>query len=142
MPTFYINKGESKAVYPTLTEKSLLDPSERAYIWKLQYDLNTPPVYFTATEESTELQRYNKFTVTEKTSPNDRAGEVELLAGQYDYFIYEISNAILPSVVNLSEIDYSLLTLVEQGILQCLEEVTDTEYTGLPTTNTVNPNVG
>lgn len=138
MPTFYITKGTTTVVCPTLVEKSLLSESNRAYIWVLKNDESLQSVYFTATEESTELQRYNKFTITEKTSPNDRAGEVELTIGMYSYKIYEIDSDILPSVIDLSLIDYSTLTLVEQGFVHAIpSDITNTEYPDGSITNTV-----
>ena len=129
MPTFFITKADTSIVCPTLVEKSLLAENIRAYIWVVQNDQDTPPVYFTCAEESTELQRYNQFSIIETTNPDPFAGEVELSVGSHEYKIYEISSVVLSGITNLAAVDYSILTLVEESVLKVIPSaITNTEY--------------
>jgi hypothetical protein len=141
MPTFYINKASSKVVCPTLVEKSLLAPALRAYIWVITNDSTEVKTYVTAAEQSTQLQRYNKFTLTEKANPNSLNGELELTIGQYKYEIYEISTTDLANLASLSAANYTILTLVEQGIMKCQDPAStpNTEYPNATVTNTEFP---
>ena len=135
MPTFYIIKASSTVVCPTLVEKSILPAASRLYIWVITNDATQVKYYVTATEESTELQRYNKFTLIETANPDPLNGEIELPTGGYKYEIYEKSNQVM--LGDLSLINYTILTLVEQGILKCNDTaVENTEFADAPLTNT------
>lgn len=125
MATFIVNKGESQYLYPTLVEKTTL--STPYYLWEIENVQTKVKVYCKATEASTELQRYNKFQITEDATPVALNGEVTLSAGNHIYNIYEDASS-----TNLSPTG---LTLVETGLLKCLDATayTDTEYDGTGT---------
>lgn len=127
MPTFVVNKATSQYLYPTLDENTTIDPPY--YLWEIINNQTLVKVYCKATELSTELQRYNKFEITETISPVALNGEVELSLGDHTYKIYEDASS--------TNLDPTGLTLVETGIIKCSEAnpTEDTEYE-LTVTNT------
>jgi hypothetical protein len=72
----------------TLKEKTTL--SSPYYLFQFKNDSTNESEYFIASDNSTEKDRYNRFTVTEKSSPNNLNGEVELaVPGFWTYTIRE-----------------------------------------------------
>ena len=100
----------ANTVIVTATEKATLDDP----VWLFQFKNQTTgdSVYCIATDVSDYDYRYNKFVITETSSPNNLNGEVDLVeAGLYDYFVYEQE-----STTNL---DPDLATsLCEQGFMR------------------------
>lgn len=84
-----IIKGQANVVVLTLKEKTTL--TNPKYLFVFKNDQTNVDAKFIAADTSTYPDRYNKFTITEKTtSPNPLTGEVTLsLDGFYTYTIYE-----------------------------------------------------
>lgn len=124
-----IQKGETKFVYATCREKSLL--VNPLYLVKFVNDLGSNVKYCILTDESAYPIRTQKFEIVETDTPLSNlttpTNQVSLkYKGKWEYFIYEGAS--------FSSVDTTGLTLVEQGKLV----VTDTEtirkeYTPLQT---------
>lgn len=127
MPTFQIYKNQSNIIFPTLVEKTTLSPV--FYLLEITSETTGQSVYCIPTEQSTELQRYNQFYITETSTPVPLNGEVELNEGRYTYVFYEQSSSTNLNPTGLSE--------VENGIMICIDTTNhlNTEYTST-TTNT------
>ena len=84
-----ITRGQANVVVITLKEKTTL--TNPKYLFVFKNDQTNVEAKFIAVDTSTYPDRYNKFTITEKTSsPNPLTGEVTLsLDGFYTYTIYE-----------------------------------------------------
>ena len=75
----------------TLKEKTTI--SNPTYLFEFKDNQTKELIYFIAQDTSSFKDRYNKFTITEKSSPNNLIGEVELvLDGQYAYTVREQSS--------------------------------------------------
>lgn len=86
-----LQRGQSNTVALTLTEKCTL--SNPYFLFVLENDTSKDSYYFIATDTSSYTDRYNRFTVTEKSSPDTLNGEVYLpLTGSYHYTVYEQSS--------------------------------------------------
>jgi hypothetical protein len=129
MPTLIINKNSLNYVYPTCSEKTTLSPVY--YLLEIRNDETKEKVYCIPTELSTELQRYNKWLITESASPIPLMGEVLLSEGKHTYVIYEQSNS--------TNLNPSGLAEVENGILKCVDNSNNlnTEYPDGVETNTI-----
>jgi len=131
MPTLIINKGTSTKIIPTLLEKTTISPVW--YLLEVISETTGEAVYCVPTEESTELQRYNQFTIQEVPIATPLNGELTLNEGRYTYKFYEQSSA-----TNLSPTG---LNVVENGILKCIDTSnnTNTEYLSTYTNTEYNP---
>lgn len=127
MPTFKIYKGQTNTICPTLLEKTTLSPVW--YLLEVTSETTGQSVYCIPTEQSTELQRYNEFTLIETSSPVPLSGELELNEGRYTYRFYEQLSSTNLNPIGLNE--------VENGIIICIDTTNhlNTEYTPT-TTNT------
>lgn len=123
-----ITQGQDNTITLTLTEKVTLDAPE--FLFVLQNDSTKVEYTFIAADISGYTDRYNKFIITEKTSPDNLAGEVRLPdTGFYSYTIYEQE-----STTNL---DKDLATgIVEIG--KCLVSGTASTNTAHENSNTTN----
>lgn len=101
----------------TLTEKTTI--SDPNYLFEFKDNQTKELIYFIAQDTSSYKERFNKFSITEKTNPNNLIGEVELvLDGQYAYTVREQASA--------TNLDPTLSgAIVETGKVT----VTDTEST-------------
>lgn len=118
-----ITQGQANTIILTLTEKATLDAP--VFLFVLQNDSTKVEYAFIAADISGYTERYNQFTITEKTEPNTLAGEVRLPdTGFYSYTIYEQE-----STTNL---DKDLAT----GIV----EIGKCKVTGTASTNTAYEN--
>lgn len=64
--------------------------SNPTYLFEFKDNQTKELIYFIAQDTSGYKERFNKFSITEKSSPNNLIGEVELvLNGQYAYTIRE-----------------------------------------------------
>ena len=125
---FVINKSASNDIILTLTEKSLLvNPT---YLFEFENEQYHTFTYCIGTDLSTELQRYNEFTIIEQTTPNPLLGQINLIEGNYKYNIYE--------QVSTTNLNPTGLTVVETGYTKCINTTTyvPTYYTGATLTNT------
>lgn len=92
MVMFYLTQGQANTVILTLTEKSVL--TNPYYLFCITNDQLNSPSYFIASDTSIYKDRYNQFSITEKSNPNPLNGEVSLpIAGDYHYTVYEQTSA-------------------------------------------------
>jgi hypothetical protein len=82
-----INKNQANVIALTLTEKVSL--SNPYFLFEFNNDQSKASSFFIASDISSQQARYNKFSITEKNSPNALAGEVSLAPGFYHYTIRE-----------------------------------------------------
>lgn len=109
-----IQQGDTKFVYATCREKSLLD--NPSYIIKFVNDLGKNIKYCVVSDVSDYPLRTQKFSIIETSTPTPLTNQVNLnYKGRWEYFIYE--------AVTITSEDVTGLTLVEQGKL----EVTGTD---------------
>lgn len=77
------------------------------------------------TDLSSYPERYNKFTLTVKSNPNDQNAEVDLdESKEHDYYIYETEDA---STITVSDVR-DLTGVVEQGTAFYVTSTTDPSY--------------
>lgn len=85
-----INKNTSEFKYFTLTEKSTL--AVPYYLFKFESIDTGESTIFSATDVSSNMDRYNKFLFVETGStPNYTAATISLNPGEYHYTAYEMT---------------------------------------------------
>ena len=104
----YITKGQSNTVVLTLNEKATTTLHD--WLFEFVNDVTGTTVTFTAFEESTAVDRYNKFTITESLTTNMYNGTVSLEAGFWSYTIFEMAQTSPVSLVKANA-----LATVETG---------------------------
>ena len=94
------------------------------YLFKFQSDNTEAVEYCIATDSSSFPNRYNRFTITEQTSPDNLNAQVELpTEGQWRYFVY--------ANVSSSNLDPTGLLELESGIVKVTGTTTPvTSYSG------------
>ena len=104
----------------TLTERG----TATYYLFKFQSDNTENVKYCVATDSSAFPDRFNKFTITEQTSPNNLNAEVEMTTeGQWRYYVYANSSS--------SNLDPTGLLELESGIVKVTGTSTPvTSYSG------------
>ena len=115
-----IERNSANEIALTLTEKG----TAAYYLFKFQSDNTEAVEYCIATDSSLYPDRFNKFTITEQTSPDNLNAEVELpTEGQWRYFVYANSSS--------SNLDPTGLTELESGIVKVTGTTTPvTTYSG------------
>lgn len=115
-----IERNSANEIALTLTEKG----TAAYYLFKFQSDNTEAVEYCIATDSSLYPERFNKFTITEQTSPDNLNAEVELpTEGQWRYFVYANSSA--------TNLDPTGLTELESGIVKVTGTTTPvTTYSG------------
>jgi hypothetical protein len=115
-----IEKNSANTVALTLTEKG----TATYYLFKFQSDNTEAVEYCVATDSSLYPERFNKFVITEQTSPDNLNAEVELpTEGQWRYWVYANSSS--------SNLDPSGLEELESGIVKVTGTSTPvTTYSG------------
>lgn len=108
--SWLINKGSTAYWYPTLRESSIIPTP--TYLWQLTNATNNP-VYFIAQELSSQLNRYNKFLITETSNPNPLLGQVELQTGDYDYKVFEQTSTTNLDPTGLNEVEIGVITCID-----------------------------
>ena len=71
-----ITQGQANIVVLTLKEKTTL--TNPKYLFVFKNDQSNVDSKFIAADTSSYADRYNRFTVTEKTNPNNLTGEVKI----------------------------------------------------------------
>lgn len=106
-----ITKGATNTLYFTLTEKTAL--SSPKFLFEIVNQVDLDPIYFIAADTSQFTNRYNKFTVIERSSNLDYlTGIIKCTnAGQYEYRIWEQSSSTNLNPANAT-------TLLETGIIK------------------------
>ena len=94
------------------------------YLFKFQSDNTEAVEYCIATDSSSFPNRYNRFTITEQTSPDNLNAEVEMTTeGQWRYYVYANSSS--------SNLDPTGLLELESGIVKVTGTTTPvTSYSG------------
>ena len=94
------------------------------YLFKFQSDNTEAVEYCIATDSSSFPNRYNRFTITEQTSPDNLNAQVEMpTEGQWRYFVY--------ANVSSSNLDPTGLVELESGIVKVTGTTTPvTSYSG------------
>ena len=94
------------------------------YLFKFQSDNTEAVEYCIATDSSSFPNRYNRFTITEQTSPDNLNAEVEMTTeGQWRYYVYANSSS--------SNLDPTGLVELESGIVKVTGTTTPvTSYSG------------
>ena len=94
------------------------------YLFKFQSDNTEAVEYCIATDSSAFPNRYNRFTITEQTSPDNLNAQVEMTTeGQWRYFVY--------ANVSSSNLDPTGLVELESGIVKVTGTTTPvTSYSG------------
>ncbi|HYG15033.1 MAG TPA: hypothetical protein VEC12_04705 [Bacteroidia bacterium] len=120
-----IAKGQSNVLALTLTEKTTIpDP---VYLFEFTGTQTRASKTFIAADASQFKERYNLFTVVEKTSPDALLGEVEL--AEQDFWQYRVFAQM--SAANLDPEQAN--ELVETGILYVTGETpNEYQYNGQP----------
>jgi hypothetical protein len=115
-----IARNSANEITLTLTEKG----TATYYLFKFQSDNTEAVEYCIATDSSAYTERFNKFTITETSTPNNLNAEVELpTEGQWRYFVYANSSS--------SNLDPTGLTELESGIVKVTGTTTPvTTYSG------------
>ena len=115
-----IERNSANEIALTLTEKG----TAAYYLFKFQSDNTEAVEYCIATDSSLYPDRFNKFTITEQTSPDNLNAEVELpTEGQWRYFVYANSSS--------TNLDPTGLTELESGIVKVTGTTTPvTTYSG------------
>jgi hypothetical protein len=99
-----IARNSANEIALTLTEKG----TATYYLFKFQSDNTEAVEYCIATDSSAYPERFNKFTITETSTPDNLNAEVELpTEGQWRYFVYANSSS--------SNLDPTGLTELESG---------------------------
>jgi hypothetical protein len=115
-----IERNSANTVALTLTEKG----TATYYLFKFQSDNTEAVEYCVATDSSAYPERFNKFVITEQTSPDNLSAEVELpTEGQWRYWVYANSSS--------SNLDPTGLEELESGIVKVTGTSTPvTTYSG------------
>ena len=94
------------------------------YLFKFQSDNTEAVEYCIATDSSAFPDRYNRFTITEQTSPDNLNAQVEMTTeGQWRYYVYANSSS--------SNLDPTGLVELESGIVKVTGTTTPvTSYSG------------
>lgn len=126
-----IRQGQANTVSVTLKEKTTL--TSPVYLFRFVSDETNEEYSCIAADTSDYPLRYNRFTITEKTSPTTserQAGNIQLpKTGFYHYYIYEQSSS--------TNLDYNLATsLVEIG--KCKVPAASPSFTSYTPSNTTD----
>ena len=115
-----IARNSANEITLTLTERG----TATYYLFKFQSDNTEAVEYCIATDSSLYPDRFNKFTITETSTPDNLNAEVELpTEGQWRYFVYANSSS--------SNLDPTGLTELESGIVKVTGTTTPvTTYSG------------
>lgn len=107
MGMMLLAKGQNNVVALTLTEKCTL--ANPVFLFEFKSKTTNTLAYCIAPDTSAYTRRYNLFTITETTTPDNLNAEIELLEGEYSYKVYEQTSS--------TNLDPNLSTgMVESGI--------------------------
>lgn len=126
-----ITRATTNSISATCKEKSIL--TSPSYIIQFKSDTRKEYRYCIGTDTSTYPERYQTFSVIETSSPTALTNQVKLdISRSWKYYIYEITAAALALITDLSTVDYTTLTQVEQGKVKVLDASPTTKqtYTG------------
>lgn len=131
-----INKGQANIIDVTVTEMTTI--SSPYYLIEFYSDSNKDYTYcILPSNQSTAIQkrRFDKFTITEKTSPNNLLGEIELREGDYKYTIYQQSSSTNLNPSNTTPgLSFAYVEIGKATVKGT--DTPETEYDGATLTNT------
>lgn len=130
-----ITQGSTDYQYATTKEKETI--SSPYYIVRFIQDTGKNERYCTVTDSSSYPLRFQKFSITETTTPTAFTSQVKLdHKASWKYYIYEISAADYGNIISLDLVDYTALNEVEQGRVKVYPSSTTTlaTYTGYQST--------
>ena len=115
-----IERNSANEIALTLKERG----TATYYLFKFQSDNTEAVEYCIATDSSAFPNRYNRFTITEQTSPDNLNAQVEMpTEGQWRYYVY--------ANVSSSNLDPTGLVELESGIVKVTGTTTPvTSYSG------------
>ena len=115
-----IERNSANEIALTLKERG----TATYYLFKFQSDNTEAVEYCIATDSSSFPNRYNRFTITEQTSPDNLNAQVEMpTEGQWRYYVY--------ANVSSSNLDPTGLVELESGIVKVTGTTTPvTSYSG------------
>lgn len=94
----YIEKDKENKIVLTLSESSRLGNAHYLFIFKNEYNGTSIEIPYTTDDESPNGMRYNIFQLEESVSGSTTGGTsvaLSLMAGQYEYTVYESSASTL-----------------------------------------------
>jgi hypothetical protein len=95
----YIKKNFSNRIILTLNETSQLSSPNYLFVFENEYNLIEQPINWSQIDSSNFTNRYNEFELIETTSGSTTGGtatELNLVAGQYSYTVYE---SVIPTLI-------------------------------------------
>ena len=114
--SFVLNKNNTTFITVTLTENSLL--TSPYYLFEFQNQQSNVKYYcIQPVDSSSEQDRSNRFYITEKVTPDNLNGEINLVVGDYNYKVYEQASN--------TNLDPTGLTMVESGICSVIDLVAE-----------------
>lgn len=114
MANLIIEKASVNTLIVTVSERITIE--NPYYLFVLDSKFNkTEQRKFNAVNISNNKIRYDKFEVTETTSPDNTNAEVELFTGEWDYTIYESETQTL-------DINDTTGVILERGLVVVKDE--------------------
>lgn len=109
-----IIKDTTNTLTLTLTENSTV--SNPFYLFEFQNQTSLVKYYFISTDTSQFKQRYNRFSLVERDSPNTLQGQVSLdNEGFYDYKVYQTNLTTLSGLTDAEDAVDNIVKTVEYG---------------------------
>lgn len=98
-----ITKGQANNVSVTLSEKTTITPVYYYLEVKSNQDRSTSKAVYMGVDASTNINRYNEFTITEDDVEDLDNSVISLDAGSYDYYAWECSTQSFTNKVSIVE---------------------------------------
>ena len=113
----YIYKGQSNTVVLTLNEAAINTTFDVLFEF---INVTTGEEKLFTQNDTSQVERYNKFTITESDTENLYNGTVKLEAGQWEYTVYEMPVASPNSITKDSNVG-----VLETGRVTVYDSTTD-----------------
>ena len=113
----YIYKGQSNTVVLTLNEAAINTTFDVLFEF---INVTTGEEKLFTQNDTSQVERYNKFTITESDTENLYNGTVKLEAGQWEYTVYEMPVASPNSITKTSNVG-----VLETGRVTVYDSTTD-----------------
>lgn len=129
--------GQANTVTVTLTEKTTISPV--TYLFAFYNKESLTYEYCLVSELSTNLARYNQFTITlTSNNPDPETGEVDLVEGDYIYRVFQLTNSQVLNI-DFEDVDLSEYTEVEEMKCRVINSANNlnTQYSPASNSNTV-----
>ncbi len=131
--SYVFNKNTTNLMRPTLKEETTL--ASVFYLFKFTNATNVPVYCIPSdTASAQQIDRSNKFIITDTASPNPLNGEVNLSPGDYDLIIYEQSSSTNLDPTGLNEVEREIIKVVDLNASETPQytegEITNKIYSG------------